>query len=50
VQIGEYKKGTDAQADDALERIGKVNGFLRQGTDELSSFLQTLEAMKSVLA
>ena len=50
VQIGEYKKGADAQADDALERIGKVNAFLRQGTDERSSFAQTLETMRSVLA
>jgi type III secretion protein N (ATPase) len=50
VQIGEYKKGADAQADDALERIGKVNTFLRQGTDERSSFAQTLETMRSVLA
>ena len=50
VQIGEYKKGADAEADDALERIGRLNGFLRQAKDELSSFDQTLEAMRSVLA
>jgi type III secretion protein N (ATPase) len=50
VQIGEYKKGADAEADNALDRIGKVNGFLRQGTDELSSFAQTLDAMRGVLA
>jgi type III secretion protein N (ATPase) len=50
VQIGEYKKGADAEADDALERIGKVNGFLRQDTDERSSFAQTMEAMRSVLS
>ena len=49
VQIGEYKKGADDQTDDALERIGKVNNFLRQGTDERSSFAQTLENMRSVL-
>jgi type III secretion protein N (ATPase) len=50
VQIGEYKKGADAEADNALERIGKVNEFLRQGTDEQSPFTQTLEAMRGVLA
>ena len=50
VQIGEYKKGADAQADDALDRIGKVNDFLRQGTDERSAFAKTLESMRSVLA
>lgn len=50
VQIGEYKKGADAEADDALDRIGRVNSFLRQGTDERSSFAATLEGMRSVLA
>ncbi|MDR2488973.1 MAG: type III secretion system ATPase SctN [Desulfovibrio sp.] len=49
VQIGEYKKGTDAEADEALARIGQVNAFLRQGTEERSSFAQTLDAMRSVL-
>jgi type III secretion protein N (ATPase) len=50
VQIGEYTKGADAEADDALERIGKANAFLRQDTDERSSFAQTMEAMRSVLS
>jgi type III secretion protein N (ATPase) len=50
VQIGEYKKGADAEVDNALERIRNVNGFLRQGTDERSSFAQTLQAMRDVLA
>lgn len=49
VQIGEYKKGADAEADNALARIGKVNSFLRQGTDELSSFTETMEAMRDTL-
>lgn len=34
VQIGEYKKGSDKEADDALARINAVNAFLRQGLDE----------------
>jgi type III secretion protein N (ATPase) len=49
VQIGEYKKGADSAADDAIARIGRVNAFLRQGTDEYSSFEQTLNAMREVL-
>lgn len=49
VQIGEYKKGADAEADNALARIGQVNAFLRQGTEEQSSFARTLEAMRGVL-
>ncbi|MDR2892010.1 MAG: type III secretion system ATPase SctN [Deltaproteobacteria bacterium] len=50
VQIGEYKKGSDAEADEALERIARVNAFLKQGTSERSTFAQTMEAMRSVLA
>jgi type III secretion protein N (ATPase) len=49
VQIGEYKKGTDAEADNALARIGQVNNFLRQGLDERSGFEETLTAMRKVV-
>ncbi len=45
LQLGEYKKGSDAEADFALEHIGKVNKFLRQGLNEKSSFEQTLKAL-----
>jgi len=45
VQIGEYKKGADKDADDALAHIDKVNAFLKQGLDEKSSFEQTLEGL-----
>ena len=45
VQIGEYKKGADKDADDALAHIDKVNAFLKQGLDEKSSFEQTLDGL-----
>jgi type III secretion protein N (ATPase) len=45
VQIGEYQKGSDQEADFALSRIGSVNDFLRQGLDERSTFEETLSAM-----
>ena len=45
VQIGEYKKGADKDADDALAHIDKVNAFLKQGLDEKSTFEQTLEGL-----
>ncbi|WP_446424040.1 type III secretion system ATPase SctN [Mailhella sp.] len=45
VQIGEYKKGADKDADDALAHIDKVNTFLKQGLDEKSTFEQTLDAL-----
>ncbi len=45
VQIGEYKKGADKEADDALAHIDSVNAFLKQGLDEKSTFEQTLDAL-----
>ena len=50
VQIGEYKKGSDKEADDALARINAVNTFLRQGLDEKSTFEETLQALYKVVA
>lgn len=50
VKIGEYKKGTDALADEALKRIDGVNAFLKQGLDEKSSFEETLGALKKVVS
>ena len=45
VQIGEYKKGADKEADDALAHIDKVNAFLKQGLGEKSTFEKTLEGL-----
>ncbi|MDY0220905.1 MAG: type III secretion system ATPase SctN [Desulfobacterium sp.] len=50
VQIGEYEKGADKEADDALARIDNVNRFLRQGLEDHSTFDQTLEALKQVVS
>ncbi|WP_298067814.1 type III secretion system ATPase SctN [uncultured Mailhella sp.] len=45
VQIGEYKKGADKEADDALAHIDGVNAFLKQGLEEKSTFEQTLQGL-----
>ncbi|MDR2302071.1 MAG: EscN/YscN/HrcN family type III secretion system ATPase, partial [Deltaproteobacteria bacterium] len=50
VQIGEYRKGADADGDLALAKIGPVNEFLRQGLEERSTFEETLAKMEKVLA
>lgn len=50
VQIGEYKKGSDKDADEALQRIGPINDFLKQGLDEKSTFEETLAALQKVVA
>ena len=49
VQIGEYKKGADKDADEALAHIDKVNAFLKQGLDEKSSFEETLQALSQAV-
>jgi ATP synthase in type III secretion protein N len=45
VRIGEYKKGSDAAADEAIAKIDAINEFLKQGMHDKSSFDQTLQAM-----
>ncbi len=49
VQIGEYKKGADTEADEALNKIQAVNNFLKQGLDEKSTFEETLQALDKAL-
>ncbi len=50
VKIGEYKRGADPLADQAIDRIEKLRTFLRQRTDERISFEDTLSQMKAVVA
>jgi type III secretion protein N (ATPase) len=50
VKIGEYKRGSDAMADQAIDRIEKIREFLRQRTDEHVSFEDTLHLMKKTIS
>lgn len=50
VKIGEYKRGADPKADQAIDRIEKLRTFLRQRTDERISFHETLSQMKAAIA
>lgn len=50
VQIGEYEKGADKEADDALARIDQVNQFLRQDLEDYSTFDKTLGALQEVVS
>lgn len=45
VQIGEYKAGSDAAADEALAKIGTINAFLKQGMKEKGSLHETVAQM-----
>ncbi len=49
VQIGEYKKGSDPEADFALSKINAVNSFLKQGLEEKSTFEESLKALHAAV-
>ncbi|HPQ94362.1 MAG: type III secretion system ATPase SctN [Thiothrix sp.] len=42
VRVGEYQRGADPQADEALDKIDAIRAFLKQKPDEHSSYDQTL--------
>lgn len=49
VKIGEYKRGADALADEAIARIDDIRRFLRQRTDERIGFDDMLEHLYDVV-
>ncbi|MEO1018053.1 MAG: FliI/YscN family ATPase, partial [Pseudomonadota bacterium] len=50
VQIGEYQKGGDPVADEALSKIEALNGFLRQGMGEFEAFDDTLSQLEALVS
>lgn len=46
IRIGEYKPGSDKDADFAIKYIDRVNEFLKQRVDEKSTFEETLQELK----
>lgn len=48
IRIGEYKPGSDKNADFALKYIDKVNRFLKQGVEDRCSFDETIRQLKSL--
>ena len=48
IRIGEYKPGSDKNADFALKYIDKVNHFLRQQVNDKAPFEDTLKKFKSL--
>jgi len=45
VKIGEYKRGGDATADEAIDKIDDIRKFLRQKTSERSTYPDALDAL-----
>lgn len=48
IRIGEYKPGSDKNADFALKYIDKVNRFLKQQVEEKITFDETVRMLKSL--
>jgi type III secretion protein N (ATPase) len=49
VRIGEYKKGSDALADEAVAKIEAIRTFLRQPTHELVAFDDMMKQLQAAL-
>lgn len=49
VQIGELKKGADKFADEAIEKVPKLNAFLRQGLSERSTLAEAVDGVKRLV-
>jgi type III secretion protein N (ATPase) len=49
IKIGEYKKGADPTTDQAIARIDRINGFLKQKTDEHMAFADTLKDLQALV-
>lgn len=48
IRIGEYKPGSDKQADFAIKYIDKVNRFLKQKVNEKCTFEETLQQLQTL--
>jgi len=49
LKIGEYSKGADPEADEAVDRKPLLDAFLRQDVNALSSFDETVAALKEAV-
>lgn len=46
VQLGEYKRGSDPEADVAIEKIGAIRTLLQQSAHDLADFQQSADALR----
>ena len=50
LKIGEYKRGSDPEADEAIDKNGAINAFLKQGLDERPQYDDTIRKLKEAVA
>ena len=49
IKVGEYKTGSDHDADEAIRKIGEINRFLKQDLHETSSFDETIHRLRQLV-
>jgi flagellum-specific ATP synthase len=49
INVGAYNKGSNAEIDKAIEKIGAINGFLQQSVNDKVGFQNTLDHMKNII-
>lgn len=50
LRVGEYQEGSDPLADEAVAKIGKITGFLRQGEHDRTAYGDMLDRLKELAA
>ncbi len=49
IQVGEYKRGGDPTADEAVDKIDAINAFLRQDSDDITPLSETRAALRALV-
>jgi type III secretion protein N (ATPase) len=49
LRVGEYQKGSDPLADEAIAKIDAINGFLRQTAHEHEAIEETRRRMREIV-
>jgi len=50
ISVGAYRRGSDRRTDEAIERIGEIEAFLRQGSEEQVRFEETSTRLQALFA
>jgi len=48
ILLGAYKHGADQRVDSAIAKIDEINSFLRQATDDKSTFAGSVDQLKKM--
>jgi ATP synthase in type III secretion protein N len=49
VRVGDYQRGADAVADEAISKIDRINGFLRQASTTKATIEETRRQMREII-